>query len=289
MWKLILKFKLWLESYFKDFIFKNYYFRRVRSYINLVLIPYLIKGFFLLLTIILLSYFTLKIFKPNLLDKGFDVAKTYSDKYLNLDKYAFTSIRISGVKRSDRDKIIKIVKDIEKNRKSRTKPNSLISEISKEIKLDQDWVKELNVFRSLPNKLNIIITEYVPFAIWENGAEKYIIDRDGNKVKVDSIASFEHLIILSGKNANLNVKSLFNILAISPEISSRVYSATWIGNRRWDIRFENGLLIKLPSENLEEAWQRLMRLYGKKGALINLKIIDLRIFDKTYLEYKSKK
>jgi cell division protein FtsQ len=108
---------------------------------------------------------------------------------------------------------------------------------------------------------------------------------------VNSTDKFGYLVILTGKNAYKNVKSLFNILAIDPDISKNVYSATWVGGRRWDIRFENGLLIKLPSGNSDNdmrgAWNSLIKIYNMPGSLIGLKTIDLRIAKKIYLEYND--
>jgi cell division protein FtsQ len=95
------------------------------------------------------------------------------------------------------------------------------------------------------------------------------------------------MLILSGKGANINAKSIFNIFAIDPNLSSNVYSATWISNRRWDIRFENGLLVKLPEDNISDAWKRLIKINNMPGSILGLKIIDLRLGDKVYLEYND--
>ena len=95
------------------------------------------------------------------------------------------------------------------------------------------------------------------------------------------------MIILSGNNANNHAISLFNIFTIDPNLSRNVYSATWVGNRRWDIRFENGLLIKLPENDISIAWQNLIKIYNMPGSIIGLKMIDLRIKDKIYLQYED--
>ncbi len=95
------------------------------------------------------------------------------------------------------------------------------------------------------------------------------------------------MVILSGKGANLHAQSLFNIFTIDPNLSANVYSATWIGDRRWDIRLENGLLIKLPENNLSDAWRNLIKIYHMPGSILGLKIIDLRVSDKIYLEYED--
>ena len=165
---------------------------------------------------------------------------------------------------------------------------TLIQTLAKELKQDLPWINQINITRTLPNILNIAITEYEPFAIWQNNGQKYVIDKDGNKVKIDNDNSeFDHLVILSGNGANLNVKSLFNIFVINPEFSTKIYSATWIGNRRWDIRFENGLLVKLSANDLQQAWQNLIKIYDMQKSLTNLQMIDLRIEKKIYLKYSD--
>ena len=141
----------------------------------------------------------------------------------------------------------------------------------------------------MPNNLNIFIKEYEPFAIWQDENGRYLISKDGKIIaKDESDGQFDHLIILTGEDANFNVISLFNILAIDPEVSNNIYSATWIGSRRWDIRFENNLLVKLPENNIKDAWRRLVKVYKIPGFLLNLNSIDLRIDKKVYLEYNDK-
>lgn len=151
------------------------------------------------------------------------------------------------------------------------------------------WINEVTITRSLPNNLNILIKEHEPFAIWQNENDRYLISKDGQIIAGDNgDGGFDHLMILVGKDANFNVRSLFNILAIDPEVSKNIYSATWMGGRRWDIRFENNLLVKLPENNIKDAWRRLVKVYNIPGFLINLNSIDLRIDKKVYLEYNDK-
>ncbi len=285
MWNLA-KIKKNLDNKIKDLLFKNIRIRKFKSYVNLTIIPYFIKSFIALFFLILFSFLFLKFFKQEFLNKIYLKTSDYFYNYLNLDNSEFSSIKISGIEKTKENEIRDLIKKVQKeNKKSQ---DFLIKKIAKEIKDNQKWVNEINVYRILPNSLNIKIIEYIPFALWQDENQKFVIDRDGNKIKIENYENYENLIILSGKNANLNVKSLFNILSISPQITSKVYSATWVSQRRWDIRFESGLLVKLPSSNIEQSWQKLIEIYNQEGALYNLKIIDLRIDKKTYLEYKSK-
>ncbi|MDA0902617.1 MAG: cell division protein FtsQ/DivIB, partial [Proteobacteria bacterium] len=197
---------------------------------------------------------------------------------------------ISGNHYTKYDDIAEIVRDqmsdIE-GEESDTSYILLIEEIRKNVQ-KLPWVDEVVVSRSLPSSLNIIITEYIPFALWQDGDNKYVINKDGEVIDVEDIDQFYDLMILTGKKANFNAKSLFNILTIDPQISRNIQQAAWIGDRRWDITFADGLLVKLPEDNISSAWTKLVKLYNMPGSLIDLKVIDLRNSKKSYLRYNDK-
>jgi cell division protein FtsQ len=201
---------------------------------------------------------------------------------LNSNHGELARINIVGNSRVSNEQIIAAV-----NESKKSKPEFLIQNLVDEIKTQLPWVSQITITRSLPNTLNITIIEFAPFAIWQNDGRKYLIDKDGNIVPFEDQEEFRNMVTLSGKGANNHVRSLFNIFVIDPKLSENVFSATWVGDRRWDIRFENGLLIKLPENNISEAWQRLIKIDNMHGSLLGLKIIDLRIADKIYLEYND--
>ncbi|MFT4718307.1 MAG: cell division protein FtsQ, partial [Rickettsiales bacterium] len=87
--------------------------------------------------------------------------------------------------------------------------------------------------------------------------------------------------------ANLKVKSLFNIFSAKPEIGRYVYSASLIGDRRWDIRFRNNILVKLPEKNIDRAWKRLEKIYNDQELTDIITAIDLRIEDKIFLKISN--
>lgn len=280
-----------LKKYFEDFLLESQIIRRFRSFFNLTFFPYLQKISLTILLIVVVIFFGLKFFKPTILTKIHLASSAYFFRHLHLDNYDFSAIKISGNKRVSEEEVINAVakakitfdKNVVKNTNQ-----TLIQTLAKELKEDLPWINQINITRTLPNILNIAVTEYEPFAIWQNNGQKYVIDKDGNKVKIDNDNNeFDHLVILSGNGANLNVKSLFNIFVINPEFSTKIYSATWIGNRRWDIRFENGLLVKLSANDLQQAWQNLIKIYDMQKSLTNLQMIDLRIEKKIYLKYSD--
>ena len=210
------------------------------------------------------------------------------------------AINISGNKRVKNEEIIEIIKNFEIEKGSLIKKNKenidlvlLVQNLIDEIKLKLNWVDKVTIKRLMPNILNVEIVEYQPFAIWIDDDKKFIIDKEGNSIpfldEYENNDEFKNMIILSGKNANQNAKSLFNILVINSEISQDIYSANWVGNRRWDIRFFDGLLVKLPEIEISEAWNELIKIYSSSKNDKAIKSIDLRVDGKIYFQYYNKK
>jgi cell division protein FtsQ len=271
----------------RNFFLTNQLSRKVRSFFTQLFFPILIKTILGLITLLVLILVILKIFKPVYLDKIYHQSSFYFFHYLNLDNHEFGEVNISGNNHVKKEEILKI---LDESREKITADSAgdyqpLIRSLIDEIKNKLPWVNQVVITRSMPNILNITVTEYEPFAIWQNEGVKYLTDKEGNLIPYEDAEEFQNMVILSGKGANNNAKSLFNIFATDPELSVNVYSATWVSNRRWDIRFNSGLLIKLPESNISNAWQKLIKIYNMPGSIVGLKIIDLRIPDKVYLEY----
>lgn len=276
-----------------NFILINPLNRRLSVFFHHVLKPWVIKILLGFLTLIILIFIALKFFFPTQLNKiNYQITKK-AQHYLNLDLGAFEKIKISGNKKTSSEEIEKIVREVLQkypqgiNAKTDSNYQNLVQDVIVAIRANLPWVKDVTLSRSIPDILNVKVGEYEPFAIWQEGEKKYIIDRDGNKIDYQELEGLEKMVVLSGQGANINARSLFNIFAIDSVLSQQVYSATWVGNRRWDIRLDNGLLIKLPENNIAGAWNSLIKIYNLPGSLDGIKVIDLRIAEKVYLQYED--
>ena len=274
----------------RDFFLTSMPIRMLRRFIYKSFLPFFVRSVLVLATIIALIVALLGFFRPEYLFRGYQGASSYFFTFLKLNNYRFSHINIDGNHYVNKSEIIKIVRNLESQIKEGV--NSDISQffihnLVAQIKVNLRWVDQVVVTRSMPHILNITITEYNPFAIWQDGDKKYLTDKGGNLIPYEDLEEFKDMLILSGVDANINARSLLNIFASDPELSANVYSATWVSNRRWDIRFANGLLIKLPEANISSAWQRLIKIYNIPGSIVGLKVIDLRISDKMYLEYSD--
>lgn len=280
-----------MKDDFKDFLFTNQVLRKIRNILNQKFLPFFFKSIFVLVVLITLTLIAIRFFKPNYIENNL---KTVYQKIsfsffhsLDFDDEEFVDITITGNNRASSDKILNIINEVHESSKENTFDNyqPFIKKLVIEIKKQLPWIDKITITRSIPNLLNIKVTEYIPFAIWQKGKEKFVADKNGNIVPINNISDFEDLIVLSGDKATKHVKSLFNIFVTDPSLSSLVYSATWSGDRRWDIRLSNGLLIKLPENNISVAWGNLIKIYNLPGSIVGLKVIDLRIDGKIYLEY----
>lgn len=139
------------------------------------------------------------------------------------------------------------------------------------------WVREAHVERRLPDTIYIGLVERVPLALWQNKGKIRLIDADGVTLANENLGKFAGLIILVGEDAPLHAPGLIRLLNVEPEIKSRVEAATWVGERRWDLKLENGAVVKMPEGDLGLALRRLA-LAQEQDKLLDrqVEIIDLR-------------
>lgn len=279
--------KLSIIGKIKAFIISRQSFRFLRLFFYERVFPLLKYSFYFLTFIFISGFIYFVVFKRSQFEQIKSYVINYSYKLIHFgDEPYYSKINISGNNRINHEEIMQLINPTLTG--DQNKPENyqyLIEDLQKKIEA-LPWVDEVVVSRNLQDSLSIKIKEHEPFAVWQDATgKKYIVSKDGKIILVDNIDKFNDLIVLAGDDAYRNVKSLFNILAIDPEISQHIYSANWVGNRRWDLRFESGLLVKLPASNISNAWNSLIKIYNMPGSLTGLKVIDLRIAKKIYLEY----
>lgn len=158
--------------------------------------------------------------------------------------------------------------------------------------LEDSWIKSVSIFKKYPNRLEIKVVEYNPFAIWVNkNGEHKLIDEYGDIINVPTreVKEFKNLFIIVGDNVEPEIYNIFNLLSIYNNISSNIVKIVRVGDRRWNLVFKNGTIVKLPEEDKDffKVWRELDKIVTTSGNDNNLQIIDLRIKNKIYLKYKN--
>jgi cell division protein FtsQ len=140
------------------------------------------------------------------------------------------------------------------------------------------WVATATIERRLPDTLYVRIAETTPLALWQQQQRLHLLGRNGRVIEGAAIERFANLLVVVGPDAPEHAAALLAMLQGQPELRRRVTAAIRIGGRRWNLRIDNGIDVKLPAENSAAAWAELARLERDFGILgRDLTVIDLRL------------
>ncbi|HXP12431.1 MAG TPA: FtsQ-type POTRA domain-containing protein [Stellaceae bacterium] len=147
------------------------------------------------------------------------------------------------------------------------------------------WVRSAEIERRMPDTLHIKIEERRPYAFWQKNGQLMLIDRDGMVIPAGDLSSYGPLIVLVGDDAPGNAVPLFDMLKTEPALAARVRAGMRLGQRRWTLRFDNGVEAALPETDAPAAWHRLAALEASGRVLERAIIaIDLRLPDRVVLK-----
>jgi cell division protein FtsQ len=152
-----------------------------------------------------------------------------------------------------------------------------------------DWVASATVERRMPDTLYVTMKERRAVAIWQNGNEYTLIDKNGRTVRASKMPpGAETLLLLGGPGAPEHVGDLLLLLANEPAVAKQLRAAVWVGQRRWNLVLTNDVEIWLPEEDAVAALQKLAKLDGEYKLLgREFGVVDLRLPDKLYLRKRS--
>ena len=148
------------------------------------------------------------------------------------------------------------------------------------------WVKHAEVTRILPGALKVKLTERTPFALWQQDGNVRLIDETGHVITGRGLGEFTNLMLVVGQGADKNISGLEALLKEAPLLASRVKTAVHVGDRRWDLIFDNGVRVKLPEPapakyDAQAAWQRFATLEADYRLLEReVSVIDMRLPDR---------
>jgi cell division protein FtsQ len=158
---------------------------------------------------------------------------------------------------------------------------SLDLEAARQRLLELPWVTSAVVERRLPDTLHVVLTEAEPLALWQRQGVFHLVSRSGQILAIKDIARFGHLPVIVGDGAPQAAGELFALLATEPALRQRVTAAVLVGQRRWNLRTDNGVDIKLPEIDATSAWARFAVLERQHHLLEkDVTVIDLRQSDK---------
>jgi cell division protein FtsQ len=147
------------------------------------------------------------------------------------------------------------------------------------------WVEVAAVRKVYPHSLEVRVEEREPFALWQQGSELSVIERSGAVIAPFSGGKQALLPLIIGTGAPAKAPDFLAKIQKFPELAARVKGYIRIGERRWDLKLENGITVKLPEDGEDQAIADLVRMDHDNGLLTrDIAAVDMRISDRLVVQ-----
>jgi len=147
------------------------------------------------------------------------------------------------------------------------------------------WVEDVSVRKVYPGTIEIALKEREAFAIWQHGTDLSLIEKNGSVIAPLRDNKFSSLPLFVGRDAETAAASFADEFDSWPELKSRVKAYIRVAGRRWDLRLENGIVVKLPEHNVPRAMDMLASLDASEQLLErDIAAVDLRLEDRTTVQ-----
>ena len=202
--------------------------------------------------------------------------KTFNN-FLIKNGFIVEHIKIMGIKNISKKTVFEIVNSENQSNIFNVNLSNIYNKLSV-----NDWVEDLHVERVLPNTIKIYIKEKQPLGIWQYEMGNKLITKFGEIILSANVNKFKNnLPIIHGNNANKNAYSILKILETNKDFAKNIWSLTYINNRRWNLHFNQGIIVLLPSKGVLKAWNKIINLHINYDVLnLGLTELDLRNTDK---------
>ena len=138
------------------------------------------------------------------------------------------------------------------------------------------FLENINVKKKYPSTIIIDAKKTELIAETYLNQKKYFIGSNGNLILSDSISNNSNLPSIFGKFNIKNYLNLKNELKKSGIDNNKIIKYFFHKSKRWDLIYENNIIIQLPNKNLVNALN-LFNDFKKKNLIKPNSTIDLRI------------
>lgn len=147
--------------------------------------------------------------------------------------------------------------------------------------IELPWVRDADVRKVYPDTLEISLTEREPFAIWQNGQDLFVIEKNGAVIAPMNERKFVELPFFVGLGADANAAGFARLMKDYPSLAGRVRAHVRVADRRWDLYLDNGVIVRLPATGERDALDDLARMQAERELLArDITVVDLRLADR---------
>ena len=148
-----------------------------------------------------------------------------------------------------------------------------------------NFIENISIKKKYPSIINIQAKETDLIAITYFNQKKYFVGQNGNLIIAKQISNKKKLPTIFGKFNPDDYILLQNELLNQKNDLNEINKYYFHKNKRWDLHFNNNIIVKLPSKNISKAL-KLFKEFKLKNEIISGTIIDLRIQDRLILSYE---
>jgi cell division protein FtsQ len=142
-------------------------------------------------------------------------------------------------------------------------------------------VKSATVRKLYPNELVITLAEREAHAIWQNNGELFVVAADGTVIDLMQDERYLDLPFVVGEGANARSKDYLALVEAAGPLKQRIRAGTLVAGRRWTLKMDNGMDVRLPEIGAADALARLVKLENEQKILEkDVLAIDLRMADR---------
>lgn len=193
------------------------------------------------------------------------------------DKFSVKKININGLSINEK----KIIKNELNNFK-----NISIFSLDKEKILKKlykfNFLEKIYINKVMPSTININLSKTTILGKTLINGKNFYIGQNGKFINSDQLLEKNITTTVFG---SFNIDEFLNLQEIIKKHQlelNKIEKYYYFKNKRWDLLFSNGLVLRLPSKNIEKSI-KIYKEFFKNNNLLNTKIVDLRVTDQIIL------
>ena len=207
-----------------------------------------------------------------------------SSLYKGLTELSISKILVKGAREPLKKEIIILVQNAATKGFSALKAQALREKIQDINKVEKAFVK-----LSTDGLVFVEVIQRKEAVVYFNNHLYEVLDSNGIilSIKQDyqGLSSFPLLV---GKDGQKNINELLSLVNEIGSYQSEVLYYEWVGERRWDVHMKNGLVFKLPENNLSEGLVVMRMFLNETDKLLNpIVSVDLRNIDKPIIKFRK--
>jgi cell division protein FtsQ len=205
-----------------------------------------------------------------------DWLKDARDQAANAAGFRIAAVSLTGPKEVSREEILTIA--------GVTGHASLLfldADAARARLMANPWIADAAVLKLYPDRLQITVTERQAFALWQKDGRVSVIAVDGTVLEPFVEDRYLRLPLVVGRGAERQANDFLAVVDRYPGIVSLLRASVLVADRRWNLRLTNGIDVRLPETNVEQALDRLVMLDREKKLLSrDIVAVDLRLPDR---------